>query len=100
MSDHFRAVATAIAAKVRHGRSEHGDRIGGATFRFTVHNEHPHEARVYALLERLRTELETLWSEVADWNAKHPPPEDAPKVTFYIGQHMTMDETEQDVESR
>ncbi len=92
VSDHFRAVATAIAAKLRYGRSEQGDRIGGATLRFTVHPEHPHEARVYGLLERLRSELEGLWGEVTDWNAKHPPPEDAPKVTFYIGQHVTFDE--------
>ncbi len=92
VSDHFRAVATALAAKLRTGRSEHGDRIGGATLRFTVHAEHPHEARVYGLLDRFRAELEQLWSEVTDWNAKHPPPEDAPKVTFYIGQHVTLDE--------
>lgn len=92
VSDHFRAVATAIAAKLRYGRSETGDRIGGATLRFTVHRDHPHETRVYALLERTRAELETLWSEVSDWNVKHPPPEDAPKVTFYFGQHVTLDE--------
>lgn len=92
VSDHFRAVATAIAAKLRYGRSEKGDRVGGATLRFTVHPDHPHESRVYSLLERTRTELESLWGEVSDWNAKHPPPEDAPKVTFYFGQHITLDE--------
>lgn len=92
VSDHFRAVATAIAAKLRYGRSEHGDRVGGATYRFTVHAEHPHEGRVYGLLERQRTELETLWTEVSEWNAKHPPPEAAPTVTFYIGQHVTLDD--------
>lgn len=92
VSDHFRAVATAIAAKLRYGRSERGDRVGGATLRFTVHPDHPHESRVYGLLERTRSDLETLWSEVSDWNAKHPPPEDAPKVTFYFGQHVTLDE--------
>lgn len=92
VSDHFRAVATAIAAKLRMGRSEKGDRIGGATLRFTVHPEHPHESRVYGLLERTRAELETLWAEVSDWNAKHAPPDDAPVVTFYFGQHVTLDE--------
>jgi hypothetical protein len=92
VSDHFRAVATAIAAKLRHGRSEKSDRIGGATLRFTIHPEHPHEARVYGLLGRTRAELESLWAEVSDWNAKHPPPDDAPSVTFYFGQHVTGDE--------
>jgi hypothetical protein len=92
VSDHFRAVATAIAAKLRHGRSERGDRIGGATLRFTVHSEHPHEGRVYALLDRTRAEIETLWAEVSDWNTKHPPPDNAPVVTFYFGQHVTFDE--------
>jgi hypothetical protein len=92
VSDHFRAVATAIAAKLRHGRSEKGDRIGGATLRFTIHPEHPHETRVYGLLERTRAELETLWAEVSEWNVKHPPPDDAPVVTFYFGQHLTLDE--------
>lgn len=92
VSDHFRAVATAIAAKLRHGRSEKGDRVGGATLSFTVHSDHPHESRVYGLLERTRGELEALWAEVSEWNAKHPPPQDAPKVTFYFGQHVTSDE--------
>lgn len=93
VSDHFRAVATAIAAKLAHGKSERGDRIGGATLTFTVHKEHPHESRVYGLLERTRTEIEALWAEVSEWNTKHPPPEDASKVTFYFGQHVNLDET-------
>jgi hypothetical protein len=89
VSDHFRAVATAIAAKLRLGRSERGDRIGGATFTFTVHSEHPSEQRVFALLERTRGEMEALWTEVSAFNHQNPPPEDAPRVTFYFGQNVT-----------
>jgi hypothetical protein len=92
VSDHFRAVATAIAAKLKYGKSEQGDRIGGATLTFTVHKEHPHESRVYGLLERTRGDIEALWAEVSEWNTKHPPPEDSSKVTFYFGQHVTLDE--------
>lgn len=92
VSDHFRAVATAIAAKLEYGKSKQGDRIGGATLTFTVHKDHPHESRVYGLLDRTRAEIEALWAEVSEWNTKHPPPEDSSKVTFYFGQHVSIDE--------
>jgi hypothetical protein len=92
VSDHFRAMATAIAAKLKYGKSGQGDRVGGATLTFTVHKDHPHESRVYGLLERTRAELEALWAEVSEWNGKHPPPEDASKVTFYFGQHVGFDD--------
>lgn len=92
VSDHFRAVATAIAAKLAYGKSEQGDRIGGATLTFTVHKDHPHESRVFDLLARTRAETEALWAQVSEWNMAHPPPEDAGKVTFYFGQHVSIDE--------
>jgi hypothetical protein len=88
VSDHFRAVATSIAAKLEHGRSSESERIGGTTLRFTVHPEHPHEREVYALLESTRERVGKLWQRVSDHNQQVPPPEGAPRVTFYFGQNV------------
>lgn len=88
VSDHFRAVATAIAAKLRLARSEQKDRVGGATLRFTVHPGHPFETEVYTLLEITRTRIGDLWRKVAAHNDAEPPPEGAPCVTFYFGQSV------------
>jgi hypothetical protein len=92
VSDHFRAVTTAIAAKLRTGKATQNDRIGGGTYSFTVHADHPCEARVYRLLQRTREQVEALWDEVAAHNGKHPPPEGSPRVTFYFGQTVTGEE--------
>jgi len=94
VGDHFRAVATAIAAKLKYGKSKHGERLGGGTYTFTVHPQHPHETKVYELLARTRSELESLWGDVTQWNDEHPPPDDASKVTFYFGQHLTQSDLE------
>lgn len=99
VSDHFRAMATAIAAKLRYGRSEQGDRIGGATFGFTVHSEHPLQERVYGLLARVRSDVEELWQQVAAFNLDHPPPQDAQRVTFYFGQNTTLGANDPPTES-
>jgi hypothetical protein len=49
--DHFRAVTTAIAAKVSRPVVANGDRVGGGTRSFLVHPGHPLAHEVYALLE-------------------------------------------------
>lgn len=87
--DHFRAVASALATKLRRGstRSASTDTTGGATLTFEVHPGHPIAPRVLELLHRTRTELNALWREVEDYNAQHPVPEDCmQRVTFYFGQ--------------
>lgn len=89
VSDHFRAVATAIAAKLKRGRSQRRDTIGGATLSFTVYDGHPLENEVYSLLDRTRARVGELWERVAEHNRHVTPPEDAPKVTFYFGQSVT-----------
>lgn len=55
--DHFRAVCSAIAAKVRAGRarSEKKDVVGGSTLSFWLAPEHPHWDRVHGLLARVRS---------------------------------------------
>lgn len=94
VSDHFRAVATAIAAKLKHGRSAQGDTTGGATLSFTVYDGHPLEKEVYALLEHTRAGVGDLWQRVAEHNRLVSPPDDASKVTFYFGQYVTTQERE------
>ena len=92
--DHFRALATAVAAKLRlaTGRSQLNDVIGGSTLSFSVAPGHPFEAEVYGLLQRVRGELNALWDRVSAHNAAHPlDPEQRVEVTFYFGQNVVGD---------
>jgi hypothetical protein len=87
--DHFRAVATAIATKLRlaRARSQDGDRVGGSTLSFDIERDHPFEVQVYDLLRRTRADVNALWDQVTEYNAAHPvDPERRVEVTFYFGQ--------------
>jgi hypothetical protein len=100
--DHFRAVCTAIAAKLREGTSSASERqlIGGTTLCFQVHPRHPHEAEVKGLLGRFREESFEVWNRVAQYNQSHPVPEaDRTKVVFYFGQNVIDANGEEGAES-
>ncbi len=88
--DHFRAVAVAIAEKVRLGlepSAQPNDEIGGSTFTFTVTPNHPYEHIVRRLLSRHRQEVQALWDSVAEYNRFTPPDvNEAQRVTYYLGQ--------------
>jgi hypothetical protein len=89
--DHFRAVAVAIATKLRGGTqgAQLADRIGGSTFTFTLGPGHPHADEVYSQLRELRTKVQALWDQVSAYNTAHPPDEaSATRVTFYLGQSV------------
>ena len=89
--DHFRAVATAIAAKLqgRRPRSSQSDVIGGATVSFSVRPGHPFEREVYGLLARVRGDVNELWERVSTHNQAHPlEPAERTEVTFYFGQNV------------
>jgi hypothetical protein len=89
--DHFQAVSTAIASKLRHTgpRSAAGDLVGGATLSFDLYSGHPHEERVYALLETIRAQLNQVWNAVRQANEARPvSDEERIKVTFYFGQNV------------
>ena len=89
--DHFSAVARAIVAKVRGSgpQSATKDVIGGATLTFEIWPSHPLGDEVRSLLERLRSELNELWTRVQDYNDTQDIPEDAlERVTFYFGQNV------------
>lgn len=96
VSDHFRAMVTAIGLKLKLGRAAHGDVNGGETLGFLVYEGHPLQQQVCGLLQTMRQELDTLWTQVADYNREHPPPEDADRVTFYFGQSVMPGETRED----
>jgi hypothetical protein len=86
--DHFRAVAVVIAAKIRAGLSgaRADDRLGGSTFTFTVHPDHPLVGEVHALLASTRARTQALWDRVAAHNSAHAPDESrAERVVFYAG---------------
>lgn len=88
ISDHFRAMVTAIALKLKHGRAAHGDRNGGETLGFLVHDDHPMQQQVYDLLQSTRQRVDQLWTQVVEYNRAHPPPENSDRVTFYFGQSV------------
>jgi len=88
--DHFRAVAGAIAAKVRGGtpRSAGTDEVGGATLSFDVGDGHPFEPRVRRLLRDVREQVNALWNDVERYNAEHGLPAVPRRIYFYFGQYV------------
>jgi hypothetical protein len=95
--DHFQAVCTAIASKLRRGakQSKKDDTIGGATLAFDVHPGHPLRDEVFGSLVRVREQLNELWERVVKYDEEHPVPEgQKQRVTFYFGQSVTEDEEE------
>jgi hypothetical protein len=96
--DHFRAVANAIAAKVRLGRtrSAEGDATGGMTLSFHLSEAHPYRARVREVLPRVRAEINTLWNDVETYNEAHPIEDSAlERVWFYAGQYVETEDGEE-----
>ncbi len=88
--DHYRAVLDAIAAKLRlrAEQPENSHLVGGATLVFDVHPRHPMRDEVLGLLERVRSDVNDLWSRVSAYNQQHPfPVDDLMPVTFYFGQN-------------
>ena len=89
--DHFRAVATAIATKLRSAgpRSSARDLIGGATLAFELGPSHPMRDEVLGLLVRVRAEINEVWERHSAHNREHSIAEDErTQVTFYFGQNV------------
>jgi hypothetical protein len=94
--DHFRAVCTALANKLRLGGAAAASHalIGGTTLSFELTPDHPHQQEVKGLLARVRSEALELWQRVAAYNAEHPPHEDTlERVIFYAGQNYITTDT-------
>jgi hypothetical protein len=89
--DHFRAVANAIANKVRQGRvrSELSDVIGGGTLSFDLDPGHPFAQRVTGMLDRVRADVNGVFAEVNAYNRTHTFDEERRfRVWFYFGQNV------------
>jgi hypothetical protein len=89
--DHYQAMAKAVAHKLQTigARSQHDDRIGGATLSFDIHEDHPQAQEVLGLLERVRAEVNEIWDRVVTAEAENPVPDEKKiKVTFYFGQNV------------
>lgn len=89
--DHFRAVANAIASKLRSGqaRSRDADVTGGGTLSFDLSADHPYRGRATALLSEVRARVNALWNELEAYNARHPIEEaERQRLFFYFGQYL------------
>jgi hypothetical protein len=89
--DHFQALATAIASKLRYlgSQTKANDWIGGTTLRFELSPNHPHKAETLELLNQVRAQLDGVWTRVSDYNDAHPIAEDQRfNVVFYFGQNV------------
>jgi hypothetical protein len=95
--DHFRAVTTAIAAKVNRPVAQADDEVGGSTRSFLVHPDHPCRQEVMDILRQTRQRTSEIWTRVAAHNEAFPPPEDADRVTFYFGQNVVRGAVEDSV---
>lgn len=87
--DHFQAVASAIASKLRQNemRSAAADTTGGATLSFEISDTHPLRDEVLSQLAQVRAQTDDLWERVEAVNAKQPLSEDEiRRVVFYFGQ--------------
>lgn len=89
--DHFRAVCTALCAKLQRGGAASADSrlIGGTTLTFELYDGHPFEQEIKGLLERVRTDVLSLFHRVAAHNTAQPIDERVlARVVFYVGQNF------------
>lgn len=87
--DHYQSMVTAITRKVMRGaaRSAQQDVVGGGTVTFEIHRDHPLREEVRGLLQRMRGEVNELWTRVGEHNRQHPSPGvETESVSFYFGQ--------------
>jgi hypothetical protein len=97
--DHFQAVVSTLAARLRQVGTDPDDWVGGGTFTFEVWRGHPMFHEAVALLSETRSRARALRERIRDHNARHSPPEQDPvRVTFYVGQSLTGLEEENDHE--
>jgi hypothetical protein len=89
--DHYRAVLDAIAAKLRLRTQDPqaAKYVGGATLEFDIYPGHPMQTEVLGLLNRVRADVNELWSRVSAYNQQHPLDADnLTPLTFYFGQNV------------
>jgi hypothetical protein len=95
--DHYQAMVTAIAAKVRSGASTAGrdDATGGSTYHFDLFPGHALEQEILDLLKEARARASAL-RQRAEPGQGVAPEGRAYRVVFYVGQHVILAEEEED----
>jgi hypothetical protein len=95
--DHYQALVSALVTKLRAGtrRADLGDAVGGSTFTFDLWHGHPMQGEVLGYLRAMRERGMQLRSALQQYNDScEPPPAATPlRVTAYVGQGVTDDET-------
>ncbi|HEU5076776.1 MAG TPA: crosslink repair DNA glycosylase YcaQ family protein [Polyangiaceae bacterium] len=93
--DHYQAMVTAIAAKVRSGTSKAGrdDATGGSTYHFDLYPGHVLEQEILGLLKEARSRASDLRQRVDQASATAAEGR-AYRVVFYAGQHVIRAEGE------
>ena len=97
--DHFRAVANAIASKVRSGaaRAEGGTSSAARPCRSTSAKGTRTASASYRCSPRCANGSTALWNEVESYNARHPLSEaERKRLFFYFGQYLEDGDTEPD----
>ncbi|TVR04085.1 MAG: hypothetical protein EA398_03070 [Deltaproteobacteria bacterium] len=94
--DHFQAMVAALCAKLEAGpRTDvRADEIGGSTWSFTLHDDHPCAEEARSLLRDTRQRISALRERVSAHNDAHPPPAESCRLTFYAGQNVQRPERE------
>ncbi len=88
--DHFQAVVVAMSIKLRQMANPTlpSETVGGSTYSFDLHDEHPHRDQVRALLKNTRDEISELAETVREYNEEQGRDKATEKVTFYFGQSI------------
>lgn len=88
--DHFRAVVVALSVKLRQMAEPTlpPETVGGSTYSFDVHDDHPYRDEVRDLLQDTRDRISELAAKVKDYNDEHGRDMIDEKVTFYFGQSV------------
>lgn len=88
--DHFRAVVVALTVKLRQmsKTTTDQDTIGGSTYSFDLHDDHPYRDQVRSLLRSTRERISALAEEVRQYNDEQGRADIDEKVTFYFGQSV------------
>jgi hypothetical protein len=96
--DHYGAVVGTVCARLAGtaGRAGNSDAVGGSTFSFDVWDGHPYRERVRSLLQKTRADTAALWDEVRAFNTRTDKPEKHDCVTFYFGQNVQAEGTNEE----
>lgn len=91
--DHFKAMVTAIGAKLSTAtlRSHARDVVGGSTWSLDVWDGHPLADEALGTLARMRAAIEDLRQRVDAHGAARPEGAKMKRVVFYMGQYVAED---------